>query len=90
MVDDLRSLALFDVRKRFCYTRMGLSPERFTKQSFLSPVPYSYGLEINVDGVQPLKYWSSSSSTTHRFEDLICCGASSIPAANMPYKPNSA
>ncbi|GFT30410.1 uncharacterized protein TNCV_2377021 [Trichonephila clavipes] len=43
---------------------------RFPKQFSLSPVPYSYGLEISVNGVQPLK---SFSSPTHRFlfKDLI-------------------
>ncbi|GFR06110.1 obscurin, partial [Trichonephila clavata] len=36
--------------------------------AFLSPVPYPYGLEISVNGVQALESWSSSSST---FEVLL-------------------
>ncbi|GFT71917.1 hypothetical protein TNCV_2515591 [Trichonephila clavipes] len=40
----------------------------------LLSVPYTGGLEISVNGVQPTKSWSSLNFTTHsfKFEDHIC------------------
>ncbi|GFV59919.1 hypothetical protein TNCV_3960341 [Trichonephila clavipes] len=44
-----------------------------SEQFSLSPVPYPYGFEISIYGVQFSKSWSSSSFVTHRFtfEDHI-------------------